>query len=80
MTHRLRLAPTEQVASLRERIEYWRKTRTRRCPMPMDLWDGAAALAQVHGVHPIARMLGLSYGSLKCQMVKRIHVRINKGT
>lgn len=47
------------------RIERWRKTRKRRTAMPEQLWEGAVALARVHGVYWTARALRMSYESLK---------------
>ena len=53
------------VGRLAGRIEHWRRTRTKRSPMPEALWSAAAELAQVHGVGAIARWLRLDYYSLK---------------
>lgn len=53
------------VAELRERIESWRKTRSRPGRMPEDLWRAAAKLAGRHGINPIARALRLDYYALK---------------
>ncbi len=53
------------VSSLRRRIERWRKTRSKRSPMPEELWQEAARLAQDQGISPIARQLGVGYASLK---------------
>lgn len=53
------------VVDLAERIEHWRRTRTKRGPMPQALWSAAADLARTHGVGAIARWLRLDYYSLK---------------
>ncbi|MBI4881737.1 MAG: hypothetical protein HY812_19065 [Planctomycetes bacterium] len=53
------------MARLGARIERWRATRQKRWPMPAPLWERAVALAQRHGVGPIARGLRLDYYSLK---------------
>ena len=55
-------APINQA---RRRIDRWRETRKQRSPMPEHLWEAAVALAEQHGVHPVARGLGVSYESLK---------------
>ena len=62
-------APTQSLAGavsdLRRRLDSWRRTRAKLGPIPPPLWNEAAALARVQGVHPIARSLGLDYNSLK---------------
>jgi hypothetical protein len=52
------------VEPLRQQIEHWRKTRTKRSPMPEPLWRAAVGLAREHGVYAAAQALGLSYDSL----------------
>ena len=69
MAHRSRSALPTDVDGLRRRIDDWRRTRTRRSPMPGQLWEGAVALARAHGVYPIARTLGVNYDSLKRRVV-----------
>jgi hypothetical protein len=54
-----------QVEELAERIEHWRTTRSKRGPMPQELWLTAVDLAKTHGVGAIARWLKLDYYSLK---------------
>lgn len=53
------------VSDLRRRLDSWRRSRTRLGRIPPPLWNEAAALARVQGVHPIARSLGLDYNALK---------------
>lgn len=53
------------VSDLRRRLDSWRRNRTRLGPIPPPLWQEAAALARVRGVHPIARSLGLDYNALR---------------
>ena len=65
MAQRTRSAATERVKQLRERIDRWRSTRVKLWPMPAELWDEAAALAQELGVHPVQRALRLNYESLR---------------
>jgi hypothetical protein len=50
---------------LRERIEHWRRTRTKLGPMPAELWEAAVALAAKHGVFAITRAVGVEYNALK---------------
>ena len=69
MVHRSRSALAADVEGLRRRIDDWRRTRTRRSPMPGQLWEGAVALARAHGVYPMARALGVNYDSLKRRVV-----------
>ena len=61
--------PPAQVEELAERIEDWRRTRTKRGPMPKALWSAAVDLAGTHGVGAIARWLRLDYYSLKRRAV-----------
>jgi len=69
MVHRSRSALAADVEGLRRRIDDWRRTRTRRSPMPGQLWEGAVALARAQGVYPIAHALGVNYDSLKRRVV-----------
>ena len=50
---------------LQRRIERWRWTRTKRSPMPPELWSAATELARDLGAYRVARELGLGYQSLK---------------
>ncbi len=61
--------PPAQVEELAERIEHWRRTRTKRGPMPKALWSAAVEVAGTHGVGAIARWLRLDYYSLKRRVV-----------
>ena len=69
-------APTRSlpgaVSELRRRLDSWRRSRAKLGPIPPPLWNDAAALARVQGIHPIARSLGLDYNALKR------HVRAGK--
>jgi hypothetical protein len=53
------------IEELRERIEYWRRTRQKKSPMPTELWEAAARAAHRHGIYTVAKDLRLSYDSLK---------------
>lgn len=54
-----------RIETIRRRIEKWRRTRTKRSPMPERLWIAAEGLARKHGVSPTANALNLDYGSLR---------------
>lgn len=53
------------VTDLRQRIDRWRATRTKRSRIPQDLWVEAARLARDHGVYRISKSLRLNYVALK---------------
>jgi len=64
------LSPEEQllpppVTALRQRIEHWRSSRTKKGPMPRDLWEEAALLARQRGIYAISSALRLNYDALK---------------
>lgn len=50
---------------VRDRIEDWRRTRTKISPMPAELWEAAATLAETMGVFPVSKALKINYQSLK---------------
>ena len=60
----------EDVQAVRERFEAWRQTRLGRSRIPVALWTAAAELARHHGVHPIARALGLNDLALRKQALE----------
>jgi hypothetical protein len=49
----------------RARFEEWRKTRSRKTPIPDELWSMAIAVARRAGVNPTAQQLHLDAGKLK---------------
>lgn len=53
------------VGKLASRIKLWRETRTKRSPMPAELWDEATELARAHGPYPISQELHISYADLR---------------
>lgn len=55
----------DEVERVRECFAQWRQTRPGRSRIPAPLWAEAAPLARRHGVHPIARALGLNDHALK---------------
>ena len=50
---------------LGRRIERWRCTRTKRSPMPPELWTAATELAHEFGAYRVAREVGVGYQSLR---------------
>lgn len=52
-------------AELAERLKQWRRTRRRGQRIPEELWEAAAALAQVHGLNPTSAALRLNYYDLR---------------
>jgi len=58
-------AANEMIEGLRARIETWRRSEHRGRRMPEDLWQEAGAAAQMLGVCPVSRALGLGYQTLK---------------
>lgn len=54
-----------RVKRLRRRIDRWRWTRTKRGPMPADLWAEATELGRELGACRVARDLGIGYQSLR---------------
>lgn len=58
--------PDVRLEPLRQQIERWRRTRTKkRSPMPEPLWREAVGLALEHGVYAAAQALRVSYSSLR---------------
>jgi hypothetical protein len=54
-----------QIQTLSRRIAWWRQTRTKRSPMPAELWEAAIAAARAHGLSAVARGTGVGYESLR---------------
>jgi hypothetical protein len=54
-----------EITALGRRVKRWRATREKRSVMPEPLWQEAVRLARVHGVSPVCRHVGLSYGTLR---------------
>jgi hypothetical protein len=53
----------------RSRFEEWRKTRSRKTPIPDELWSMAINVARREGVNPTAQQLHLDAGKLKRLLV-----------
>ena len=58
------------VKLLRKRIDYWRRTRDRRTPMPAELWDEAVALAWSGRAYAVAHALGVNFEGLRRRMAE----------
>jgi hypothetical protein len=58
-------ADGEVIERLRARIEAWRSSEQRGRRMPEELWQEAGSAAQMLGVCPVSRALGLGYQTLK---------------
>lgn len=54
-----------QLEQLRDRFEVWRRSHSGRLRLPGELWSEAANLARQCGVYRTAKVLRLSYDSLK---------------
>lgn len=57
-----------EVKELCRKIERWRRTRTKRSPMPAELWKRAAAMAGEYGASAVARTLGLDCKALRTRV------------
>jgi hypothetical protein len=51
--------------AVRQRFENWRKTRTKRNPIPEKLWQDAVDLYPAHSLHEISKALRLNHTALK---------------
>jgi hypothetical protein len=72
MGRRSRSTLPPRVYQVRRGIEHWRRQRSKRSPMPAELWAAAVSLARSHGVGPIARALRIDYGALKKRVTARL--------
>jgi len=54
-----------QLEQLQDRFEVWRSGRVGRAHLPRELWSEAANVARQCGVYRTAKVLRLSYSSLK---------------
>jgi len=66
--HHEALSP--QIEETQKRFEHWRATRTKRSPIPEELWASAVDLARAHGVWPVVRVLKLNSAALKQRLEK----------
>lgn len=56
------------VEAVREQIEEWRRTRSKRTRMPERLWEAAVSLARKHGMWRISQDLRVRFEGLKSRM------------
>ena len=68
-------APAARVEQVRRRIEQWRKTRSKRGPMPEPLWEAAVELAREQGVYATSQCLRVNYDSLRTRLQRRAPTR-----
>jgi hypothetical protein len=68
-----------EVRKLRDQIERWRKTRTKRTRMPEKLWALAAALGRAQGVYRTSQDLGISYDRLRVRVEQSGHGIASRG-
>jgi hypothetical protein len=63
---------TPSLEEAKKRISNWRATRTKRRPIPDEVWDAVLPLIGQHSYSNISRELGLSYLQIrnKIEMVK----------
>jgi len=62
--------PPSAFTEVQHQINTWRESRTTRGRMPKDLWSSAVSLDKDHWTWKTARILRLSYDSLKKQLIK----------
>ncbi len=55
----------QKLAELRQEINSWRQSRICLGHVPVPIWEAAAELANIGGINPVARPLGLNYYRLK---------------
>ena len=60
-----------RLEALRRRFKQWRRTRKIGSRIPEPLWSAAVKLAEVHGIHPTAKALGVDYYSLKKRLEEK---------
>ena len=65
MRRKRNAAMPADLEELRDRVEDWRRTRSKLSPMPAPLWRAAERLAEIHGCFAVARATGIDYGSLR---------------
>jgi hypothetical protein len=56
---------SNQLKSVRQRLERWRRTKTHRSRIPEELWASASELAGEYGLAKTAKALRLDYYTLK---------------
>src|SRR5919109_3182638 len=54
---------------LRQQLDAWRRSQSRRTPIPEPAWEAAATLARTHGVSRVAQILRLDFYKLRCRLI-----------
>ena len=65
MNSKSALPVPEPILQLQRQLDQFRSTQPHRTRLPETLWQAAVELAREHGLHPVARPLGLDYMGLK---------------
>ena len=56
---------SEKLQQVKEKFSNWRATRTKKGPLPKELWEDAVNLASDFNAFKISKALGLNYAKLK---------------
>ena len=65
MNSKSALPVPDPILQLQRQLDQFRSTQPHRTRLPETLWQAAVELAREHGLHPVARPLGLDYMGLK---------------
>ena len=68
MSQRKGAALAARVEQVKRQVERWRKTRSKRGPMPEPLWEAAVELAREQGVYATSQSLRVNYDSLRARV------------
>lgn len=63
--------PGPTLKDVHHQFDEWRKTRTKRTPIPESLWDAAMSLVPEHSVYQVAKCLHLDFKILKERVRQR---------
>ncbi len=63
--------PSPALADVHHQFDEWRKTRTKRTPIPEALWDAAVSLVPEHSVYEVSKCLHLDFKILKERVRQR---------
>jgi hypothetical protein len=65
MNSKSALPVPDPILQLQRQLDQFRSIQPHRTRLPETLWQAAVELAREHGLHPVARPLGLDYMGLK---------------
>ncbi len=71
MPHQQTTIP-EDLLELGRRLEQWRGAQPARARLPESFWSAAVEMAQSHGLHRTAKVLGMDYMRLKKRMPQAV--------